>query len=36
MLPFKGDLNDEQIWSLVSYILDEGRKRRAAAAGVAK
>ena len=30
MSPFKGDLSDEQIWSLVSYILDEGRKREAA------
>jgi mono/diheme cytochrome c family protein len=29
MSPFKTDLSDEQIWSLVSYILDEGRKRRA-------
>jgi cytochrome c oxidase cbb3-type subunit 3 len=36
MSPFKGDLTDEQIWSLVSYILDEGRKRKEAAAGGAK
>ena len=28
MSPFKGDLTDEQIWSLVSYIIDEGRKRK--------
>ena len=28
MSPFKGDLSDEQIWSLVGYILDEGRKRK--------
>jgi hypothetical protein len=28
MSPFKSDLTDEQIWSLVSYIIDEGRKRK--------
>ena len=31
MSPFKGDLTDEQIWSLVSYIVDEGRKRKESA-----
>ena len=32
MSPFKGDLTEEQIWSLVSYIIDEGRKRKEGAA----
>jgi mono/diheme cytochrome c family protein len=31
MSPFKSDLTDEQIWSLVSYIIDEGRKRKESA-----
>jgi len=30
MSPFKGVLSDEQIWQLVEYLLDEGRKRKAA------
>jgi mono/diheme cytochrome c family protein len=30
MSPFRGDLSDEQIWKLVTYLLDEGRKRKAA------
>ena len=30
MSPFKGTLTDEQIWQLVEYLLDEGRKRKAA------
>ena len=30
MSPFKGTLTDEQIWQLVKYLLDEGRKRNAA------
>lgn len=28
MSPFKGDLNEEQIWSLVNYLLDEGKQRK--------
>jgi mono/diheme cytochrome c family protein len=36
MSPFKQDLTDEQIWSLVSYILDEGSKRKAEQGGNAK
>jgi mono/diheme cytochrome c family protein len=31
MSPFKSDLTDEQIWSLVSYIIDEGRERKESA-----
>jgi len=29
MSPFKGVLSDEQIWRLVEYLMDEGRKRKA-------
>lgn len=29
MSPFKGVLSDEQIWQLVEYLMDEGRKRKA-------